>query len=38
MSKSSNKEKVALLKEWIGSELHRNLFKSIKTYIYNLHK
>jgi hypothetical protein len=38
MSKSSNKEKVALLKEWVGSELPKNIFKQTKTYIYNLHK
>jgi len=27
MSRSSIKEKVSLLKEWLGSEAHKNMFK-----------
>ena len=29
---SSIKQRVEILKEWLGSELPRNLFKSIKVY------
>ena len=32
---SSVKERVEVLKEWLGSELLRNLFKSIKVYKTN---
>ena len=32
---SSVKERVEVLKEWLGSELSRNLFKSIKVYKTN---
>ena len=35
MSKSSTKEKVALLKEWVGSELPKNTWKNTKIFIYN---
>ena len=35
MSRSSARERISLLKEWYGSEREKNLFKSIKVYIYN---
>ena len=35
MSKNSVKERIFTLKEWKGSELTKNLFKSIKVFIYN---
>lgn len=31
MSKSSKKDKIALLKDWLGSERHRHTFK-VKSY------
>ena len=31
MSKSSKKDKIALLKDWLGGERHRNIFK-VKSY------
>jgi len=35
MSRSSVKDRLSTLKEWYGSEREKNLFKSIKVYIYN---
>ena len=35
MSRNSQKERISTLKEWMGSELTKNLFKSIKVHIYN---
>jgi hypothetical protein len=32
---SSIKQRVEILKEWLGSERNRNLFKSIKVYKTN---
>jgi hypothetical protein len=38
MSKSSNQSKIALIKEWRGSELPKNIWKNTKVYIYNYGK
>jgi hypothetical protein len=35
MSKSSVRERVALLKEWKGSELPKNIWRNTKIYLYN---
>ncbi len=35
MSRSSVKYRISVLKEWNGSERQKNLWKSIKVYIYN---
>lgn len=35
MSKSSKRDKISLLKEWVGSELPKNIWKNTKIYIYN---
>ena len=35
MSRNSARNRISLLKEWYGSERQKNLFKSIKVYIYN---
>ena len=38
MSKSSNRDKVTLLKEGKGSELPKNIYKQTKIFIYGLKK
>lgn len=35
MSNNSKKEQIFTLKEWLGSERTKNLFKSIKVYTTN---
>lgn len=38
MSKSTIRNKVAMLKEWKGSELPKNIYKNTKIYIYNYYE